>query len=441
MILSLLITFVAGYVLIALESKVKFNKAAVALLMCGVLWTLLAVFGDDADIDSQLIESLGDTAEILVFIIGAMAIVNLIDSYGGFAVITRHIATRNRRKLLWLLSFLTFFISSALDNMATAIIMVVLLNRLIRDKNERWVFAGVVIIAANCGGVWSPIGDITTIMLWMRGNVTSMPLVVTLFLPCIVSVVISTLLATRYISREDIAVESEDSAEELTSVRYSRLVLILGVMSMLFVPIFKSITNLPPFMGMMISLGAMWIITEGIFDKSRRVKVRVENRVAMVLKNVDFTTILFFLGIVMSVSALQTAGVLSYAAEFLDKNLHEVFITTGVIGILSSVIDNVPLVAAAIEMYPLADSASIAASADPSFARAFVQDGLFWHLLAYCAGVGGNLLIIGSAAGVVTMGLEKMNFMWYVKNISLLALAGYLSGIVVLYIGDLIGLF
>lgn len=434
MILSMIIIFILGYVLIALEHKIKFNKAAIALLMCGIIWTILSVFGDDPNINSELVRHLGDTAEILVYIIGAMTIVNIIDSYNGFCIITQHIAVRNKRKLLWLLSFLTFFMSAALDNMATAIIMVVLLNRLVSNKDERWIFAGVIIIAANSGGAWSPIGDITTIMLWMRGNVTSVPLVENLLLPCIVATVVSTLLATRYIKNEEIVDDNIESTELSTPTKYSKRVLIFGVLSLLFVPVFKSVTHLPPYMGIMISLGVMWFITEGVYDRRIGVDNYVRNRVSMVLKNVDLTTILFFLGVVMSVSALQTAGVLDEAAKFLDRNVHHVFLTTGIIGFLSSVVDNVPLVAGSIGMYPIVDSATVLASADPTYTQAFVQDGLFWHLLAYCAGVGGSLLIIGSAAGVVTMGLEKISFIWYVKKISLLALAGYLAGIVVLFL-------
>ena len=371
MITTMILLFVVGYLFIALEHKTRIDKSAVALLMAGAIWTVFSLMGNDPKIQHELVDQLGDTCEILVFLIGAMTIVDLIDSYGGFSVITDHITTRNKRKLMWLLSIITFFMSAALDNMTTTIIMVMLLRRLIANKKERWIFASVIVIAANSGGAWSPIGDVTTIMLWMRGNVT----------------------------------------------------------------------GLPPYMGMMVSLGFMWILTEIIYDRKRSIRNMEESiqpRVSKVLKHIDMPTILFFLGILMAVGALQTGGVLTDMADWLDKTVHEVFTIAGAIGLLSSVVDNVPLVAACMGMYPVSDAAAVAASVDPAFAQNFVQDGLFWHLLTYCAGVGGSLLIIGSAAGVVAMGLEKINFGWYLKRITLLALAGYVAGIAVIWLEHMI---
>lgn len=443
----MILLFVVGYVFIALEHKTKIDKTAIALLMAGAIWTIFSLLGNDPQIHHELIDHLGDTCEILVFLIGAMTIVDLIDSYGGFGIITDHITTRNKRKLLWLLSFITFFMSAALDNMTTTIIMVMLLRRLIANKIERWIFAGVIVIAANSGGAWSPIGDVTTIMLWMRGNVTAANLVASLFLPCLVSVVIPTAIACRYV--RDTNTEPVD-AQQNASVypqgigpRLRKFMLIIGILSLLFVPVFKGITGLPPYMGMMISLGTMWILSELVYYRKRRFRdfeESIQPRVAKVLKHIDMPTILFFLGILMAVAALQTAGILTDAASWLDKNVHEVFTIAGSIGIFSSVVDNVPLVAASMGMYPVVDAAAVAASVDPAFTQAFVQDGLFWHLLTYCAGVGGSLLIIGSAAGVVAMGLEKITFAWYLKRISLLALAGYLAGIVVIYLEHLVTL-
>lgn len=436
--------FVAGYVLIALEHKIKINKAAVALLMCGAIWSLFSMAGHDAGIASQLVEQLGDTCEILVYLIGAMTIVDLIDSHGGFSAITRLITTRNRRKLIWLLAFIAFFMSAVLDNMTTTIIMIMLLRRLVDDRRERWVYASLIVIAANSGGAWSPIGDVTTIMLWMRGNVSGGILMRNLLLPALVSVVVPTAIAMRYVARGEVsrAVATAGAALDLpagVTPQMSRLILITGVASLLFVPVFKSITGLPPYMGMMVSLGAMWVLTEIVYDR-RNIEESIQNRVSRVVKHIDMPTILFFLGILMSVAALQSAGVLSDLAGWFNRRIHEVFAVAGVIGVLSSVVDNVPLVAACMGMYPVQDAATLAASADAEFMRNFVQDGLFWHLLTYCAGVGGSLLVIGSAAGVVAMGLEKITFGWYLRKITPLAVAGYAAGMLVIWLEHLAGM-
>lgn len=441
MILAMILIFVLGYLCIALEHKLKVDKAAVALLMSGAVWTVLSLFGHDENIGNQLVDQLGSTCEILVFLIGAMTIVDLIDFHGGFSVITDHITTRNKHKLMWLLAFITFFMSAVLDNMTTTIIMVMLLRRIIADVRERWIFASVIIIAANAGGAWSPIGDVTTIMLWMRGNVTALALVKNLFLPCTVAVVIPTAIAVRYIkglADDPVTITADDSLPADIGPRLSHFILVVGVLSLLFVPVFKSITGLPPYIGMMISLGVMWILTEIIYDRKQNMEESIKCRVSKVLKHIDMPTILFFLGILMAVAALESAGVLSSLATLLDKGIHEVFAIAGIIGVMSSVIDNVPLVAASMGMYPVADAAAVAASADPSYMQGFVQDGIFWHLLTYCAGVGGSLLIIGSAAGVVAMGLEKINFAWYFKRITLLAFVGYLAGIAVIYLEHLL---
>ena len=438
----MILLFVIGYAFIAMEHKIKIDKAAIALLMCGAIWTIFSLLGHDENITHELIDHLGDTCEILVFLIGAMTIVDLIDSHGGFGVITDHITTHNKHKLLWLLALITFFMSAALDNMTTTIIMVMLLRRIIANRKERWLFASVIVIAANSGGTWSPIGDVTTIMLWMRGNVTSGALMGSLFLPALTSTVIPTAIAARYIARKSTtpmaATASESRLPKGVGPRLSKFILVVGILSLLFVPVFKSITHLPPYMGMMISLGVMWVLTEIIYDKKRGIEESIKNRVSKVLKHIDMPTILFFLGILMSVAALQSAGVLTDVARFLDRNIHEVFTITGIIGVLSSVIDNVPLVAACMGMYPVADAAAVASSIDPSYLQSFVQDGIFWHLLAYCAGVGGSILIIGSAAGVVAMGLEKITFSWYFKRITLLAVAGYFGGMAVIFLEHLL---
>lgn len=322
MIITMILIFVFGYLCIALEHKLRIDKAAIALLMCGALWTVLSLLGNDAQIGTQLIEQLGDTSEILFFLIGAMTIVELIDRHGGFHVITDHIKTRNKRKLLWLLSIITFFMSAVLDNMTTTIIMIMLLRRMISGQKERWIFASVIVIAANSGGAFSPIGDVTTIMLWMRGNVTSGLLVAKLFLPALVSVIIPTAIACRYIPDENAHPEKLDTAPKLppfVGPRFSHFVLVLGVGGLLFVPIFKAVTGLPPYLGMLISLGVLWVFTELVYDHKQNMEESIKNRVSKVLKHIDMPTILFFLGILMSVAALQSAGLLTDFADFLDK--------------------------------------------------------------------------------------------------------------------------
>ena len=326
MIITMILIFVLGYLCIALEHKLRIDKAAIALLMCGALWTVLSLLGNDAQIGTQLIEQLGDTSEILFFLIGAMTIVELIDRHGGFHVITDHIKTRNKRKLLWLLSIITFFMSAVLDNMTTTIIMIMLLRRMISGQKERWIFASVIVIAANSGGAFSPIGDVTTIMLWMRGNVTSGLLVAKLFLPALVSVIIPTAIACRYIPDENAHPEKLDTAPKLppfVGPRFSHFVLVLGVGGLLFVPIFKAVTGLPPYLGMLISLGVLWVFTELVYDHKQNMEESIKNRVSKVLKHIDMPTILFFLGILMSVAALQSAGLLTDFADFLDKNLYD----------------------------------------------------------------------------------------------------------------------
>ena len=440
MITTMLILFVVGYAFIAFEHKTGINKSAIALLMCGILWSIFSLEYPSAlpgltqtTVSDEILRHLGSTCEILVFLIGAMTIVDLIDFHGGFEFITRRITTRRKVRLLWLVALLTFFMSALLDNMTTTIIMVMLLRKIVPTTKERMLFASVIVIAANSGGAWSPIGDVTTIMLWMRGNVTAANLIANLFLPCLVSVVIPAAIASRYVAdRPAAAVSAKALASgcpECIGPRLRLFILIVGVVSLLFVPVFKSLTGLPPYMGMMVSLGVMWVLTEIIYDRKRGIEESIKCRVAKVLKHIDMSTILFFLGILMAVAALESAGILSGFATGLNEHLHNVYAINTLIGILSSVVDNVPLVAASMGMYPIPDAAAVAASADPTYAAMFVQDGVFWHLLAYCAGVGGSLLIIGSAAGVVAMGLENINFVWYFKKISLMAFVGYLAGI------------
>ncbi len=440
MIEMMIVVFVVGYLMIAIEHVLGINKATFALLMGGVLWTMFAFTGMVDNLDVVLVEHLGDTCEILVFLIGAMIIVELIDRYNGFSFITQVIHLHNERRLLFVLSLVTFFMSAVLDNMTTTIVMIMLMRRLLANAEDRWLFAGVIVIAANSGGAWSPIGDVTTIMLWMNENVTSLDLIVNLFVPCLVSTIVPAYMASLMIKNKTlVAATPENSTVECgegdgsgVNPRLSRLVMIVGVASLIFVPVFKTLTGMPPFIGMMISLSIMWLLTEVLANKYKFDK-SFGGRVSQAVRNIDMPTILFFLGILMAVGALQAAGILSEIAHFLDRTIHEPFIINTIIGALSSVIDNVPLVAACMDMYPILDAAQVAASVDPAYANHFIADGLFWHLLTFCAGVGGSMLIIGSAAGVVAMGLEKISFWWYLKRISLLALVGYVCGILTIW--------
>ncbi len=434
--------FVLGYLMIALEHVLNVNKATFALLMSGILWAVYAMCSHDPNLSEDMVVALGDTCEIVVFLIGAMTIVELIDRYGGFNIIVHRIHAKNKRGLMWVLALVAFFMSSILDNMTTTIIMVMMLRRLLSDQKERWIFACIIVLAANAGGAWSPIGDITTIMLWMKNYVSSVDLIVNLLIPSLVSVVIPTFIATRYVKSEP--VEQLNSGDQRIGYELSRhhrglskLVLCCGVAGLLFVPIFKSITHLPPYMGILISLGCLWLLTE-LIVRHYRLDGKIEGRISQVVRHIDMSTILFFLGILLSVGALQQAGILNELAHWLDRNLHEPYTINGIIGVLSSIVDNVPLVAACMNMYPVATDAMVAAAADPTYMSFFVEDGLFWHLLTFCAGVGGSLLIIGSAAGVVAMGIEKIPFMWYAKRITWLAFLGYVAGIATIWLETLI---
>ncbi|MDR2890601.1 MAG: sodium:proton antiporter NhaD [Alistipes sp.] len=441
LVISMIAVFVVGYLFIAIENRTRINKAAAAMVMCAVLWTMYMFFGDTihpqltaAGVNSELWSALASACEILVFLICAMTIVTLIDQNGGFDFITRRITTRNKVKLVWIIAFMTFFLSALLDNMTTTIIMVMLMGKLLANYKERWVFAGLIIIAANAGGAWSPIGDVTTIMLWVKGNVTSWGLISSLFLPSLVSVVIPAAICSRIVHGIVTAPGYKDEHASMAphiSGRESIVIFALGVLFLLLVPVFKALTGLPPYMGMILALGILWVVTEVMYKRHSDIPSSDQKRVGNVIREVDMTTILFFLGILMAVSALEGAGVLGGFAGMLDGSVHNVYLINVLIGLMSAVVDNVPLVAASIGMYPLPDAAALAASADPAYAEYFVQDGVFWKLLAFCAGTGGSILIIGSAAGVVAMGLEKINFGWYLRNFTLMALAGYLAGVAV----------
>lgn len=425
MYIAILVVFVLGYVCIALEHTFKIDKAAIALLTGTVCWALFIMGGSDligsgggheatALINEGLKEHLADIAEILFFLLGAMTIVELIDAHEGFTVITDRIKTTNRVKLVWILSLLTFFLSAALDNLTTAIVMAALLRKLMADKKDLWLFAGILIIAANAGGAWSPIGDVTTIMLWIGGQVTALNIITETFLPSLVCLLVPLIIISLRMKGDIKSVEKDVHSNEFEISRSDKLtVFVVGIACLLFVPVFKTVTHLPPFMGILFGLGIIWTLTE-LMHRNKDNDDKKSLTIAGVIRKIDTPSILFFLGILIAVGSLQSAGHLTDMAVYLDENLNNVYAVNASIGVLSSIVDNVPLVAGAIGMYPL---------------EVYPQDNMFWELLAYCAGTGGSILIIGSAAGVAIMGILKIDFMWYVKNISLLALAGYVAGI------------
>lgn len=425
----MIIIFVLGYAAIALEHPLKINKSATALLLAAIIWAVYALLGPGIS-SKNLIEHLGDTSEILFFLLGAMTIVEIVDKHDGFSIITNKITTKNKRKLLWIIGILTFFMSAVLDNLTTSIVMCALLRKLIADQKTRWFFCGMVILGANAGGAWSPIGDVTTIMLWIGGQVTAGKIIMETFIPALVSIVVP-LIAISMTMKGD--VERPEHVEEggvyKVSHKQSLLTLIMGVGLLLFVPIFKTITHLPPYLGVLFGLGIMWVTTEIMHRNSPANYSKLS--VSTIIQKVDVPSVLFFLGILMAVQCLNEAGHLKLLSQALDENVGNIYAINLIIGVLSSVIDNVPLVAASMGMYPIADAATLLA--DPSLQH-FATDGAFWEGLAYCAGTGGSLLIIGSAAGVAVMGMEKIDFIWYLKKISLWALVGYLSGAGVFYL-------
>jgi Na+/H+ antiporter NhaD/arsenite permease-like protein len=420
----MIIVFVLGYMAIALEHPIKVDKAASALLIGGICWALYAFSGVDAHhMNEHLSHHLVDIAEILFFLLGAMTIVELIDAHEGFSIITDKITTNKKVALMWILSLITFFFSAALDNLTTAIVMSALLTKLIKDREDLWMFAGMVILSANAGGAWSPIGDVTTIMLWIGGQVTASNIITSVFLPSVVCALVPLIYLTFKLKGEitrPVTVESKEHYADPTTPFERNLIFYMGVSGLLFVPIFKTITHLPPYVGMLLSLGVLWLVTE-VLHRSKNHEQKSQLSVIGVMKKVDVPTIFFFLGILLAVAALQTAGQLDIVANYLSdtfngQSTEGIYIINMIIGLLSSIVDNVPLVAGAMGMYPIAETGF------------YATDGMFWEFLAYCAGTGGSVLIIGSAAGVAVMGILKIDFIWYVKNISLLALIGYLSG-------------
>lgn len=435
--IAIILAFVIGYLFIAIESVTKINKAAIALLMFVVCWTIFMIdpaslvpalasvdHSQMANAVSKIIEEhLGETGTTLFFLMGAMTIVELVDQNGGFNFVKDTLKTKSKRSLLWRIAIMTFILSAILDNLTTSIVMIMILRKLVKERKDRVIYASLVIIAANSGGAFSPIGDVTTIMLWNKGVITAAGVITEVLIPSIVSLVIPAYVLSLSLKGELVVPEAKKAAnaeEDYLTASQRKLIFFLGVGGLIFVPIFKTITHLPPFVGILLVLGILWTVTESMYrhlehDDSDG----MQKRVSRMLTRIDMSTILFFLGILMAVGALQTIGALAQLGEGLnvwfDGN-H--YLVTGIIGVLSSIVDNVPLVAGCMGMYPVQAVGDMAV------------DGIFWQLLAYCAGVGGSMLIIGSAAGVVVMGLEKITFGWYMKHISWVAFIGYIAGIV-----------
>ena len=409
--------FTIGYLFIALEHNIRIDKAAIALITGVLTWSIFVFFADHHFIDEELHHHLIEIGEIVFFLFGAMTIVELVDSHQGFRIITDKITTTNAVKLLWILSIITFFFSAVLDNLTTAIVMAALLGKLIKNRDQLLFFGGVMILSANAGGAWSPIGDITTIMLWVGGQVT-INIVQAIIIPSLVCMIVPLVYVS--FKYRGIIIDRPDINEGANSFEVDpferNLLFILGVLGLLFVPIFKTVTHLPPYLGMLFSLGILWTVTE-LIHKNKTGESKYKLSVAGALSKIDGSTIFFFLGILLAVGSLQSTGILNSLANILEDvfngNLYYINIF---IGFLSAILDNVPLVAGAMGMYEVQSTGD------------FAVDGMFWEFLAYCAGTGGSLLVIGSAAGVAVMGILRINFIWYLKNITFLALIGYLSG-------------
>ena len=426
--------FVIGYLCIALESLTRVNKAAIALLMCVGCWTLLmfapATYYPETVPDgvihhiAEVIEHhLGDAAGTLFFLMGAMTIVEIVDSNGGFNFVRDTIKTRSKRKLMWRVALMTFFLSAILDNLTTSIVMIMVLRKLVQSQSDRLLYAALVVIAANSGGAFSPIGDVTTIMLWIKGVITTQGVISEIFIPSLVSMLVPAFILQFQLKGKFDKSQNLPKADISQFTKTQRdIIFWLGVGGLCFVPVFKTITHLPPFMGILLVLGILWTVTE-IFHHNTAEDDTMAQRVSDLLSRIDLSTIMFFLGILMAVAVLQEIGVLTMLGSVLDTTFEgNHYLVTGIIGVLSSIVDNVPLVAGCMGMYPLAAAGDMAV------------DGIFWQLLAYCAGVGGSMLIIGSAAGVVVMGLEKITFGWYMKKITWIAFVGYLAGILIYWL-------
>ncbi|HZY82433.1 MAG TPA: sodium:proton antiporter NhaD [Cyclobacteriaceae bacterium] len=413
--LLVILVFVVGYLAIALEHPIKVNKTASALLTGVLCWTIFALGSEHAhdEVVPELSHHLSQIAEILFFLLGAMTIVELVDAYQGFRLITDKIRTKNPKTLLWIVCWVTFFLSSILDNLTTTIVMVSLIRKLIPNQQMRLFFAGMIVIAANAGGAWTPIGDVTTTMLWIGGQISTGSIMKELFVPSVLCLMVP-LLFLSFTMKGDLGEfrASEIDPEDKEQVKGSNIMLTLGVGALVFVPVFKTVTGLPPYIGMMLGLGTIWIVSEFINPHADEVQ-RKPYTAGGALSRIDASSVLFFLGILLAVGALESMHILSGFAGWLDRTVNNQAAIITLIGLLSAVIDNVPLVAASMGMYDIVT---------------YPQDHFIWEYLAYCAGTGGSILIIGSAAGVAAMGMEKIDFIWYLKRISLIAMLGYFAG-------------
>ena len=432
LITIIVVAFVIGYAFIALEAVTKINKAAVAILMCVVCWTLLALGHEGLslpgfELGESIERNLGEAGTTLFFLMGAMTIVEIVDQHGGFNWVRGALKSRTKRSLLWKIAFMTAILSAVLDNLTTSIVMVMILRKLVHDKKDRLWYAVCVIIAANAGGAFSPIGDVTTIMLWNGKMITALGVISEIIIPSFIAFIVPTAVMQMHLKGElpEVVDKREESISELTKFQRN-LIFALGVGGLCCVPVFHTVTELPAFMGILAVLGVLWCVTELIYRKKEE-HDPLAKRVTKMLSRIDMSTIMFFLGILMAVATLSEIGVLTAVGEWLDESVGNDYLVTGAIGILSSIVDNVPLVAGAMKMYTVTTTEMLASN--PELANLAV-DGVFWQLLAYCAGVGGSMLIIGSAAGVVVMGLEHISFGWYMKNVTWIAFVGYLAGIV-----------
>jgi Na+/H+ antiporter NhaD/arsenite permease-like protein len=415
MILVLIIVFVLGYLAITLEHIININKSATALITAVLCWTLIISNAQNKElITEQLSQHLSSISGIVFFLLGAMTIVEIIDAHDGFYSITESIKTTNKTKLVWLISIITFFLSAVLDNLTSTIVMMSILNKLIQDKKTKWLLLGLVIISSNAGGAWSPIGDVTTTMLWIGGQISPLNIIKQTFLASLVSMVVPTLIINYMIKGKiELKMNVENNLHFNNNAFERKLIFYAGIGCLLFVPMFKTLTHLPPYMGMLFCLGVIWTITELIHHKKHNDE-KGSLSVSHALRKIDTPSILFFFGILMSISALEVTGILPQMASSLNKTVGNISLVAIGIGLLSAVLDNVPLVAALQSMYSLND---------------FPKDHYFWELLAFTAGTGGSCLIIGSAAGVAVMGIEKIDFFWYLKKISWIAIIGYIAGV------------
>ena len=415
MLTALILVFVLAYTAIALEHPLKVNKSATALLGAGLMWTLYALNQDSPQtLNAELGESLMGTAQIVFFLMGAMAIVEVVDAHNGFEVITSRIRTTHLSKLMWLVGGVSFFLSSILDNLTTTIVMVSLMKKLLDQREDRLFFAGIIVIAANAGGAWTPIGDVTTTMLWIGGQITATEIMKGLFIPSLINLLVPLAVTSAWLGQRPV-IAPQQHADDIpfeTSAFERNLMFFLGLAILVLVPVFKTVTHLPPFMGILLGLGLLWLVGDLVHRKEEDLR-KQRLTLARALTRIDMSSIVFFIGILLSVAVLEHARVLSSIAHWLDGTVGRQDLIVLLIGMVSAVVDNVPLVAASMGMYSLTQ---------------YPADSFLWEFLAYCAGTGGSILIIGSAAGVAAMGLEKIDFLWYARKVSGLALLGYFAG-------------